>query len=200
MISSVKFQEFNFVEIVYRFLWILKSLSPQITDQEKHQLEEYYSNYIRNFFPERASTVLHLAAEEVERRFNLFKVHTQIKLILQLGADPNAIDEMGRTPLHILAGMKKKHHLKDYLALFQTLVNAGTYLDLAADNGETVISILKKKLIRKNRDSMKPSHRYFDSLINDVFPLTCYCARVIQRHRIPFKDHLPPRLVALVSP
>jgi hypothetical protein len=202
-------------------------ISSQITDQEKHQLEEQFSYFIRNFFPERTTTVLHVAAEKVKNRSFLLRIgedvnkiiklkpiHSQIKLILQLGADVNAIDHIGgtplhhlafncetidrngRTPLHILA-RTSENHLENFLLAFQTLVDAGAHLYLAADDGETVISILKKNLMEYEElgEIVDP---YFESLINDVFPLTWLCARVIRRHRIPFEDRLPPRLQALV--
>jgi hypothetical protein len=76
--------------------------------------------------------------------------------------------------------------------VFQTLVDAGGHLDAADDNGTTVIYILKYELGGKENP-------YFKSLINSVFPLTCYCARVIRRHGVPFEDRLPPRLNKLVS-
>jgi hypothetical protein len=110
----------------------------------------------------------------------------------------NAIDEMGRTPLHIMAGMEK-HHLNDYLPIYQTLVNAGSYLDLSDDNDETVRTVLKKMLKRYTQkgEMVDP---YFESLIDSVLPLTCLCTRVIRRHRIPYQDRLPLILQKLVAP
>ena len=232
MISSAQFHRYHFAEIVYFLLCLLMDISSQITDQEKHQLEEQFSYFIRNFFPERTTTVLHVAAMKVKNRSDLFKIvddlndimilvklkpiHTQIKLILQLGADPNSIDRMGRTPLHILAANPdsideiaqtplhilagiKEHHLKEYLPVFQTLVDAGSHLYLADDNGETVISLLKEIVERDQNNDEIRGHHYFESLINDVFPLTWFCARVIRQHGIPFKDRLPLALQKLVS-
>ena len=193
----------------------MESISPQITDQEKHQLEQYYSYFIRNFFPEGTTTVLHVAAkkahntggwfyrdrvkDELEKTLELKEIHTRIKLILHLGADVNAIDERGQTPLHLLARMRE-NHWKEYVNIFQTLVDAGSHLNLADDKGKTVISILRGFVDQNQNDDEIPSQHYFESLINSVFPLTWFCARVIQRHRIPFKDQLPPVLQKLVSP
>ena len=218
MISSIRFKGFHFANVVYILLRIQESLSSQITDQEKHQLEEYYSYYIRNFFLERTTTVLHVVAneahytggkggwfyqnrveEELEKTVKLKKIHTRIKLILQLGADVNAIDERGRTPLHLLARMRK-NPWKEYVNIFQTLVDAGSHLYLVDKKGKTVISILRGFVDQNQNDDEIPSQHYFESLINSVFPLTWFCARVIQRHRIPFKDQLPPVLQKLVSP
>ena len=187
-------------KIIYVFFLVLNSIYPQLTKEEKQKLEEYYSKYIRDFFPEYPTTILHEALDfHITHSGHLedFSISIEtINLILELGADVNAIDVNGRTPLHILAE-SHQHHLENYLLAFQTLVDAGAHLYLANDNGETVISILKKNLMeyKKWGEIVDP---YFESLINTVFPLSCYCARVIRRHRIPFEDHLPPRLQAFV--
>jgi hypothetical protein len=140
--------------------------------------------------------------EKTSRKtLRLKEIHTRIKLILHLGADVNAIDEKGRTPLHILAGIKEHHLNAEFVDIFQTLVDAGSHLYLADDDGKTVISILRGNVKRNQNNEELPSQHYFESLINDVFPLTCLCARVIRRHRIPFlKDQLPLTLHKLVSP
>jgi hypothetical protein len=187
-------------KVIYVFLLVLNSISPQLTKEEKQKLEEYYSKHIRDLSPEYPTTILHEALHyhiEYNHHPGGFSVET-INLILQLGADVNAIDGNGRTPLHILA-RTSGNHLENYLLAFQTLVDAGSYLYLAADDGQTVISILKQNLM-EYKESGEIVDPYFQSLINDVFPLSCYCARVIRRHRIPFEDRLPPRLQAFVLP
>ena len=95
MLSSVNFQNSCFAEVVLRFLFVSQSIASQMTQQENQKLEEYFSNYIRNFSAERTSTVLHAAVFRFwfRRDFNL----DMIKLILRLGADPNAVDESNCT-------------------------------------------------------------------------------------------------------
>ena len=184
-------------KIIYVLLMVLNSISPKITKEEKQKLEVYYAKFIRNFFPEYPSSILHCAIEYHVENSSQSSLET-IKLMIQLGADVNAIDYFGRTPLYILA-KTHENHSQNYLLAFQTLVDAGTHLDTTAMNGQTVISALKENLMRykKRGEIVDP---YFESLLNDVFPLTCYCARVIRRHRIPFEDRLPPRLQAFVLP
>jgi hypothetical protein len=183
----------DFAKHVYCFLFTLHSISPQLTNQEQETLEKFYYDYIRDS-PERTTTVLHAAVSYYCSR-EVLHLGT-FKLILRLGADPNAIDKIGRTPLQILV---KRRHMREYLPSFQALVDAGTHLDIVADNGETVLSVLKKTL-RLDQILSIPVHPYFESLLSTVFPLSCYAARVIRRHGIPFdEDRLPPPLQRFVA-
>jgi hypothetical protein len=199
MLSSIQFQNFylrpfDLGELVWRLLCILELISPRLTDKEKQKLEEYFSIYIKTLFPERTTTVLHAAAQVMSKGylflFNLTNLHHPVQLILKLGGDPNAIDKNGRTPLHFLTG----NFLEEDVPIFKALLKAGGHLDMAADSGETYISILKENLKRY------VAHPYFVSLINTVYPLSCYCARVIRRHGIRFdEDRLPIHLQELVA-
>jgi len=148
-------------------------------------LKKYYSNYIRDLFPGRTNTVLHAAAQNrmmtgFKRFFTILK---DIKLILKLRADPNAIDEDCRTPLHILAQIQYTC-LVEEVHLFKYLLKAGSNLHIADGNGDTVLNVLKSRCI---------AHPYFKSLANVVFPLCCLCTQVIL-HGIPFDvEQLPLR-------
>jgi hypothetical protein len=209
-ITSIKYDHFdgcdgfevhdrwNFVIHACFHIFLLNKISPRLTNEEKQKLEERYSHFIRNFSPERTTTVLHLAVLGRERNLvtENYEVLQTLQLMLKLGADPKAIDEKGRTPLHLLAGLKRLH-LEEYMLAFKELVNAECHLDSAADDGETVLSILKKTLTEYGDDYVHP---YFVSLINTVLPLSCYAARVIRRHGIPFdEDRIPVHLQSLVA-
>jgi hypothetical protein len=177
-----------FIEVVHRYILLLDSISPRITDKEKRKkLKESYSIFLRNS-PERTTTVLHVAVGRNQQLPAVF-IKKIIQLILELGADPNAIDEKGQTPLHILA--KQLFVIQEeYVSVFQTLVDSGIHLDDAADNGDTVLSILK--------ESSKPFHPYLENLVKTVLPLKCYAARVIRRHGID-GDRLPSSLQGFVA-
>jgi hypothetical protein len=182
----------SFVGHTYDFLIILVDVYPQMNIQDKKQLEEHISSYI-NSNEKDTSTLLHAAIWRYQ--FNL----KSINLFLRLGADPNATDMNGKTALHILASKwnwywhSKKNEL--YVQVFQTLVDAGGHLDMMTPEGETVVSILKESV-----RGFSYCHPYFESIINAVPSLTCYCARVIRQHGIPFKEgQLPSTLQTLVS-
>ena len=184
--------EFRVLHVVYRLVFVMNSISSRITSEEQQKWKQFFCDYFRDF-PERKATVLHEAIfNNICQSTDHARLQT-IKRLLQFGADPNATNNYGQTPLHILAIMLNFTLNGDYsVHLFQALLDAGAHLDTVADDGKTVLCILKKKLEGK-------AHPYFESLINCVLPLSCYCARVIRRHGIPFEDRLPPRLKKLVS-
>jgi hypothetical protein len=81
--------------VFFFFVYILDSISPRLSSQEQQQLAVCYSNYVRVFFPERTTTVLHAAAQQTIIIYDCgllgFRVTSYlkpIKLILKLGADP----------------------------------------------------------------------------------------------------------------
>ena len=109
-------------------------------------LEKCYHDYIRYATTEHKTTVLHIAMWAMILSHEDFHLNT-IELILRLGADPNALDEDGLTALPLLADIEEILFLHEYVHVFQALLNAGTPLDTVADNGETVLSLLKKNVM-----------------------------------------------------
>jgi hypothetical protein len=126
----------------------------------------------------------------------LIKLIKLVKLSLKLGADPNIIDQYDKTLLHRLAADYRR--LPEHLPLFKALVDARGHLDMATFNGDTVLDILQQSLqyVQANSQILGYSPpRYYVSLLNTVLPLSCYCARVIREHGIPFDGRrLPLRL------
>ena len=187
---SISWNHSSFVGHIYDFLIILVDVSPQMNSQDKKQLEEHISIYI-NSNEKDSSTLLHAAIWP--HQFNL----KSINLFLRLGADPNATDMYGKTALHILASKWNWYDTKNelYVQVFQTLVDAGGHLYMVTPEGETVVSILKESV-----RGYSYCHPYLESIINAVPPLTCFCARVIRQHGIPFNEdyQLPSTLQTLM--
>jgi uncharacterized protein YbgA (DUF1722 family) len=98
----------DFAEIIADLVFALEFFSPELNNQEKQQMEDHLSSYIRNYFLEGTSTVLiHYVARYLDfTKYNICNNLEPIKLMIKLGTDPNAIDEKVVTPLQILA---RKH-------------------------------------------------------------------------------------------
>ena len=131
--------------------------------QVKQQLFQY-----NRFIKENPGVVslLHLAV-----RGNSSPID-KIQLLLETGADPNAVDIYGNTPLHLLA---LNCELEDRTAVAQLLLDAGCHFDQVNANGETALSFSKK-----------PQGAQAHPFVEIVPSLFCCCAQVIAKHKIPF--------------
>jgi hypothetical protein len=168
----------GFGQIIFQLVFVLEKISPRLNNQDKHQIERHFSNYIRNFFFEGRTTVIHVVVAEKNLETDL------IQYILQLGADPKAKDDDGQTPFHVMAGRRVAYRDGNW-PIFRALVHAaGSHLDTAKMNRDTVLNLLKTNLagFRGSADGVDVEvDAYFSSLLNAVSSLTCCCARVIRR-------------------
>ena len=140
--------------------------------QVKQQLFQY------NRFIKENPGVISLLHLVVIGSFSLIDV---IQLLLETGADPNAVDIYGNTPLHLLA---LNCELEDRTAVAQLLLDAGCHFDQVNANGETALSLSKK-----------PQGAQVHPFVEIVPSLFCCCAQVIAKHKIPFKHEEIPTAV-----
>jgi ankyrin repeat protein len=104
-------------------------LSPEGTPEMLHYLELKGVPFIDKRGPNKSS-VLNVAA--------LYGKAENLAIFLQWGADVNAQDEWGSTPLHsAMRGQK--------IACIKLLVEAGCKTDLTDDKGRTAFDVLKEK-------------------------------------------------------
>ncbi|XP_016999065.2 protein fem-1 homolog CG6966 [Drosophila takahashii] len=106
---------------------------------------------------------------------------TLAKALLEVGADPNAIDESGNTPLHLAT-------MQPYVEpLSHILLEGGAHLDTKNYAGETFESLLAPTPMHKIIDPMKYT------------TLACLAARTIKKHDIRYEGTVPATLYEFIE-
>jgi len=97
------------------------------------------------------------------------------RLLLEVGADPDADDRVGNSPLHHVArGMEEAETSSPTADL---LLKHHAHLDQSNIIGRTPLDVWKARHERPGRVLSPPAW------MNPVLPLSCYSARSIQRNR-----------------
>lgn len=104
------------------------------------------------------------------------------KALLIVGADPNATDESGNTPLH-LAALARPCPVN----LARVLLDYGAHLDAKNSDGDTFESLLQDQQLHE--------------LVNPVkyTKLTCLAAKTIRNHGIEYKNEIPKFLYKFIE-
>ncbi|XP_060525487.1 protein fem-1 homolog CG6966 isoform X2 [Cylas formicarius] len=103
-------------------------------------------------------------------------------VLIRVGADPNARDDEGNTPLHLAA---QAHPCP--AAVAQNLLQGGAHLDAINSNGDTFLTLLHTK----------QAHELVD--VTRYTSLKCAAAKVIKQFRIPYRGAVPRVLETFIS-
>ena len=113
-----------------------------------------------------------------------------IQLLLKTGADPEATDGNGGTPLHVLSLVPQEKPFNGAAVHF--LLDAGCHLDRPNARGETPLHNFACRLAKDPDPSL-------NSICKTVLPLKCYSAQAIRRDGITFKNQIPATLQSFVE-
>ncbi|KZS01835.1 Uncharacterized protein APZ42_001384 [Daphnia magna] len=102
-----------------------------------------------------------------------------IRLFLELGADPNAKDAAGLTPLHWLS-----MYSKDF-GQAQVVMEHGGHIDQADYNRQTPLMHFRQCIGKAYAIGRLPDPR-LQALIHTVLPLSCLAAQVLRQNQILF--------------
>jgi len=108
------------------------------------------------------------------------------RLLIDCGADVNALDIDGNTPLHILVRNTSSSNVIKIIDIFY---NAGAHLDYVNKKGQTPlesVSSYRFKIIERLKKKMNVSR------------LKCLCARVIRQQQFSIETILSTSLVNFV--
>lgn len=176
-----------------------------LTEKEIQNLKDYLCPFFRLYNSNNGATgLLHLAVDGghdgPSPYMTTYSTTVQIiHLFLESGADPQTTDRNGKTPFHLLFdGLVWTFARSNLKTVFKAMMDAGGHLDQATPAGKTIATLIKEWRISSHPFSHLVRDPYFDSFIHSVLPLSCSCAQVIRRNRIPFENQLPPSLKLFV--
>ncbi|XP_013100477.1 protein fem-1 homolog CG6966 isoform X2 [Stomoxys calcitrans] len=104
------------------------------------------------------------------------------KALLEVGADPNATDDLGNTPLHLAALVYPK-----WPNIAKVLLDNGAHIDARNKAGETFESLIKPKKIHETVNTLKYTS------------LACLAAKCIRKHNLSYEGMVPTTLYSFID-
>lgn len=169
------------LSIIIHLVFLLAKIQPQLSPAQDHALKKSLYDLVRlNARGRNGYTLLHLACTRDNTTLSRYPVCSfpsveVILLLLEVGSDPVSVDQEGNTPLHILA---QTHPCPAPAVL--ALLERGAHLDQVNQAGRSFAQLLQPD-------------QALHELVNPVHftTLKCLCARVVQKHRLPFSGQIP---------
>ena len=187
-LNTTKIDDINFY--IFDMIFILA----KILSEECQQLKQWLYRYIHFDYTEgvKGGNLLHWTCSARKIPLNL------VRLLLEVKANHNALDYLGRTPLHIVASNWYSH--ANVVEVANLLMDAGSHLNQADTNGVTSLQLFQRMHRQFSADGLLGTVLNLEELIHPgVLPLTCYCAQSIRKHKIPFKKLIPPVVESFVE-
>ena len=173
---------------------------PELNEQESHRFKQSLYKFIRKdyrFKKVEMGNLLHIACCSCTITSQQFPIRV-IKLLLELGVDPNAKSSKGSNALHVLASISWDHWSTNITDAIQLMLDSGSHIDQPDSYGLTPLELFTIK--EKELSDNGITNNYLQKLVNKVRPLKCLAAKVISQNGIPFDDEvLPANLLPFVN-
>jgi len=171
---------------ILRFIALVADLLPQMV-LDRGSMDSLGQLVRRKRKNSSECTLLHLACGN-PKGINLPET---VRLLLQLGADPNAGDKEGNGPLHSLVQLKRE--LIDPTA--RLLLEKGAHLDRINKSGKTAVDLWlekhgsRKRLLDEGNEqgAVGFKNKLPDWCNEGVSRLLCLSARIVRAYRIPYR-------------
>ena len=179
---------------IFSMVSILVDMLPELSEEKCQQLKQWLYKYI------------HLDYTDVGNGWNLFHWTCSrqnisldlVRLLLEVKANHNALDRYGRTPMHIVAN--NLNSPANVVEVADLLMDAGCHLNQKDIRGVTSLQLFRQMYRRLFAEGLLDTVPNLEDLThNVVLPLTCYCAQSIRKHKIPFKQIIPPVVESFVE-
>lgn len=182
------FESINFhriLIIIQLFIGLFCRLKPIMTDNQDYRLKKAIYQLVKlNPRGNNGFTILHQAAFKDEScqliKFPVCEMPIMsdiVALLVECGADVNALDNNGNTPLHIVT----IHNARPNSSIIKILIDNNSHLDLKNKDGQTPLEFLKNNSTFLSDNHICPVKH---------ITLQCLCAQTITKHNLIYKNFL----------
>ncbi|GIY64659.1 protein fem-1 homolog B [Caerostris darwini] len=193
--SMIEELEDNIYTTLYLLVIITKLTKKLLPEEENYLYQLVYKINKLNLTISDGSTLLHLAVnadtpvDEFHTKYVCkFPCAATARMLIQCGADVNAVDNAGNTPLHIIVAYQKP--ITDFMTLHSIitkLLDAGCHIDRVNNDGE---SPFEKVLTGVAEIILKSQYQ-----IN----LKCIAAKAVKKYNIPYRGIIPMTLAVFTD-
>ena len=218
--------------VIVHFLAVVAESFRHCSPEETYKLKKLVYELVKlNPRNSKSSTLLHLASSRdsssiiKNHTLNSFPSSEVIKLLLECGADPNALDAERNSPLHLAASNRNSPITSASSSASLSAINTTAQDNInntqptgSSNTNQTplVLNSERDKLIclllnagahldacncqNKTASEMYKGGKMYN-VINPINYLTlqCMAAKVIQKNQIPYREHLTSKLANFVS-
>ena len=197
IIYSVEFQEDEDWPLIHmKMILHLMKLITELIKDENQKLIFYRVIYrLVRSQPKtyKGQTLLHLSVKQSTSEinkvfFSVFPSIAVVELLLECGANVNAVDNKNNTALHLCSKALQNNEMKQHHDLVKQIVvlllNNEAHLDMINLSGDIAAKMLTSSLMKMN--------------MQDFVKLKCLAASAVVKYEISYVGHIPAELTSFV--